>query len=112
MQFITPDKNRQFYPTEADQTLADLIIKTVLKEDIRTGDITTNAVIRPRQKAHAVIITKSAGILAGIHFCAQTFSIVNENVSMFFPVSQALPKMIFCKERILKFSIPAKPCPD
>jgi len=90
MQFITPDEARQSYR----------IIKAALKEDIRTGDITTNAVIRPRQKASAVIIAKSGGILAGIHFCAQTFSIVNENISMSFPVEEG--KSIKKGQRVLE----------
>ncbi|KPK90529.1 hypothetical protein AMJ80_08295 [bacterium SM23_31] len=90
MQLITPDETRR----------SCRIIKAALKEDIRTGDITTNAVVSPRRKSYAFIISKSRGILAGIHFCAQTFSIVNENISISFPVEEG--KSIKKGQRVLE----------
>ena len=64
------------------------IIRSALREDIRTGDITTYAAVSPRKKAHAVIQAKSSGILAGIHFSAQTFLILNKSMSMFFSIEE------------------------
>ena len=95
MQLITPDEVQQSWS----------IIKAALNEDIRTGDITTDAVVSPRKKARAVIIAKSTGILAGIHFCAQTFSIVNNNISIFFPVEEG--KSIKKGQRVLEIRGPA-----
>jgi len=65
---------------------ADRIIKNALKEDIRSGDITTRAAIPPGSKAHAVIKAKSSGILAGIAVCSRAFTAINDNCAMFFPV--------------------------
>ncbi|MFC1565091.1 carboxylating nicotinate-nucleotide diphosphorylase [candidate division KSB1 bacterium] len=64
----------------------DPVIKNALKEDIRSGDITTAATVSPRTGANAVIIAKAKGILAGINVCARTFTLVNEKTSLFFPL--------------------------
>ncbi|MCP4724879.1 MAG: carboxylating nicotinate-nucleotide diphosphorylase [bacterium] len=64
----------------------DRIIRNALSEDIRSGDITTSATTNSRTKAKAVITAKSKGILAGIHIAARTFTLVNDNISLFFPV--------------------------
>ncbi|MFC1513575.1 carboxylating nicotinate-nucleotide diphosphorylase [candidate division KSB1 bacterium] len=72
--------------TPEEHIEAHKIIKNAVREDIRTGDITTTATTNPRQKAKAVITAKSPGVLAGILCCSYTFSMINSNISMFFPV--------------------------
>jgi len=70
---------------------AEAVIKAALKEDIRTGDITTRAVISPRTRSHAAVTAKSAGTLAGIYFCARTFTLLNRAMSFNFPVEEGSP---------------------
>lgn len=64
------------------------ILKSALKEDIGSGDITTGSTVSQRQQLHAVIIAKSAGILAGLPFFSQTFSILSRKISIFLPVEE------------------------
>ena len=72
--------------TAAELNEARRIIRTALKEDIRTGDITTAATISPRSKSHAVIIAKSPGVLAGTVFCGRVYTEVSAAVALHFPV--------------------------
>jgi len=83
---MTPEEARQSY----------LLIKHALKEDIRSGDCTTAAIVPPQKTAYAVIMAKSPGVLAGIPFCAQTFAILSKRMSFYLPVeegSQLEPEM-------------------
>jgi len=49
-----------------ERRLLRKLAKAALIEDLGTGDITTNAIIPAGRKAHAYIIAKENGILAGI----------------------------------------------
>jgi nicotinate-nucleotide pyrophosphorylase (carboxylating) len=55
----------------------DDIIKRALKEDIKSGDITTLATIEPGVKAKAEFLAKDSGIIAGLETGARVFSLVN-----------------------------------
>lgn len=60
--------------------LIDDIILTALKEDVRTGDKTTNLLIEPNREAIATIRCKEEIILAGINVALRTFQLIDENV--------------------------------
>ena len=78
-------------PTNYDLPQSYHIIKSALKEDIGSGDITTGASVPKNSRSHALIVAKSQGVLAGIHFCAQVFSILNSRLSFCFPVEEGSP---------------------
>ena len=44
----------------------DKIVEIALREDIGSGDITTNCTIAKERKAKAVILAKEAGVVAGL----------------------------------------------
>jgi nicotinate-nucleotide pyrophosphorylase (carboxylating) len=49
------------------------IVQNALNEDIGYGDITTNGIVTCDQQAHAVIITKEPGVVAGTDVAKITF---------------------------------------
>ena len=71
---------QDFSPSELKK--AHRIIKTALKEDIGSGDITTGAVISPRKQAIAAIIAKSPCVLAGIHIAGNCFAVLRSNIGV------------------------------
>ncbi|MCK4595657.1 nicotinate-nucleotide diphosphorylase (carboxylating), partial [candidate division WOR-3 bacterium] len=60
------------------------IVKKALEEDIGSGDITTDAVLRCSErfdgKVSAVIIARASGILCGIDIARMVFNIVDNNL--------------------------------
>ncbi len=76
-------KDRYFTNKEIDR-----IIRNALKEDIRSGDITTRATTNSRITVKATITAKSSGILAGIQIAARTFTLVNERITLYFPIKE------------------------
>ncbi|MFA6597504.1 MAG: carboxylating nicotinate-nucleotide diphosphorylase [Ignavibacteriaceae bacterium] len=57
------------------------VIITALKEDISTGDITTDLLISKRQKAKAFFLAKEDGIIAGLHIAKIVFQKLDKTVS-------------------------------
>jgi nicotinate-nucleotide pyrophosphorylase (carboxylating) len=49
------------------------LVRRALEEDVRTGDITTNAIVSPAQSARGVFIVKSACVLAGLEVAFEAF---------------------------------------
>src|SRR4030042_4019958 len=56
------------------------IIKTALKEDIGTGDITTKAIVSPKKMGQAQAIAKDDFVLAGINIFKKVFLLVDERI--------------------------------
>ncbi len=56
-------------------------VKSALKEDIGTGDVTTSALIHPDTWGSARIIAKEDGILAGLFVAMETFLQVDDTIS-------------------------------
>ena len=52
-------------------------IKLALKEDISTGDITTNVFVPSRYRFRGIITAKESGILCGMDIAKKTFQIVD-----------------------------------
>jgi nicotinate-nucleotide pyrophosphorylase (carboxylating) len=58
------------------------LIDTWIAEDIRSGDITTNACIPEDTLANAKVTLKQAGVVAGLPFLAQVFHKLDSNVEI------------------------------
>ena len=58
----------------------DQLIKIALKEDIGTGDITSNAIIPKEQTAQARIMVKENGIAAGLEIAARVFHQIDRRI--------------------------------
>jgi nicotinate-nucleotide pyrophosphorylase (carboxylating) len=61
------------------------LIKIALKEDIGSGDITTDNLVDPDLEGKGVIIAKEPFIIAGLDVACQVFKHLNANV-IFIPV--------------------------
>jgi nicotinate-nucleotide pyrophosphorylase (carboxylating) len=77
-----------------EQNTVDRIIRTALEEDLGSGDLTTNAIIRPDSKGRAVLIAKQNLVLAGLPVFKRTFEILNSDVGFeaFFEDGQSVTK--------------------
>ena len=62
-----------------DKSIKNLI-RQALKEDIGCGDITTNALIAPKQQAKAVIVAKQGGIIAGLDIAKAIFVELDKSI--------------------------------
>jgi nicotinate-nucleotide pyrophosphorylase (carboxylating) len=49
------------------------LVRRALAEDVGSGDITTDATIKPEQQAHAVILAKSQCVIAGLDVATEAF---------------------------------------
>jgi nicotinate-nucleotide pyrophosphorylase (carboxylating) len=56
------------------------IVKRALEEDVREGDITTNATVPPGLMARGVFLMKANGVLAGLDVAFETFRQVEPTV--------------------------------
>jgi nicotinate-nucleotide pyrophosphorylase (carboxylating) len=56
------------------------LIKRALEEDGADYDITTLSTVPAAQQAQANIITRQAGVIAGLAVAAQTFHLVDEDI--------------------------------
>lgn len=55
-----------------DKAIANLI-ERAFEEDIQSGDVTTNAIIDDKRRAHAVWAAKDNGIVCGLHIAETVF---------------------------------------
>jgi nicotinate-nucleotide pyrophosphorylase (carboxylating) len=55
-------------------------IKAYLKEDIGTGDVTTNSIVSENHTSRARIIAKDDGIIAGNMFAAEVFMLLDNQI--------------------------------
>ena len=62
-------------------TTFDRIIETALAEDIHTGDITTQAVVREKHMARARMTAKEPLVLAGIEAAARVFHLIDPQIT-------------------------------
>lgn len=58
------------------------IIKKALKEDIKKGDLTSQAIFSKQDKCSAQLIAKEDGVIAGLKVFKQTFKIMDNNVKV------------------------------
>lgn len=57
------------------------LIQSSLAEDIKTGDITTDALIPEDENCTAQLISKEAGVIAGLEIFKMVFNLINKNAS-------------------------------
>lgn len=77
-----------------DEALLDKIIQNALEEDIRDGDITTDAIIDRNVKGKAILETREDIVLAGLPVFMRTFTLSDPGISfeVFYEESQDVQK--------------------
>ena len=65
---------------------ADELIKSALKEDISSEDVTTNSVIKEYKKGTVQLICKQDGVICGLDVFKRVFEILDEGTSVEFTV--------------------------
>jgi len=60
----------------------DEFILSALKEDIGTGDITTNCCIPAENRSEAYFLAKEDGVICGIDIAERVFSLVDKKISL------------------------------
>ncbi len=58
------------------------VVRRALDEDVRGGDITTEAIVSPKQKARGVFVIKSDCVLAGLDIALETFRQLDATVKI------------------------------
>ena len=65
----------RFYMPETEE-----FIRAALKEDIGTGDITTNSVVSPETEAHGRFVAKEEGVVCGLELIEKIYHILDKNI--------------------------------
>ncbi|NCB73171.1 MAG: carboxylating nicotinate-nucleotide diphosphorylase [Clostridia bacterium] len=60
----------------------DELLLSALKEDIGTGDITTNCCIPAENRSEAYFLAKEDGVICGIDIAQKVFSLVDERIAV------------------------------
>jgi len=81
------------------------LMHLALHEDIRSGDITTNAIISKNVKGNALIKSKSQGVVAGLDVVSAVYAIIDKNVRIKALVSDG--EKVKKNEVLMKISGPA-----
>lgn len=63
-----------------DRLVLREIVACALREDLGSGDVTTNALFGPTQTARAIIRTKEPGVLAGLPVAEGVFKTLDEQI--------------------------------
>jgi len=56
------------------------LVRRALEEDVRTGDITTDAIVSPTQSARGVFVVRSSCVLAGLEVAFEAFRQLDRRV--------------------------------
>ncbi|WP_116813220.1 carboxylating nicotinate-nucleotide diphosphorylase, partial [Steroidobacter cummioxidans] len=64
-------------PAQIDSQWLIATLQTALREDIGSGDLTTEATVKDSQFAHARIVSKQAGVVCGGWVAEQVFKLVD-----------------------------------
>jgi nicotinate-nucleotide pyrophosphorylase (carboxylating) len=65
-----------------DPALYREIVRRALAEDLGWGDVTTEATVRPEQRARGVIVAKTRCVIAGVDVAAEAFRQLDPAVSL------------------------------
>ena len=68
--------------TPLDPALYREVVRRALAEDLGWGDVTTEATVRPEQRARGTIIAKAPCVLAGIDVAAEAFRQLDPAIGM------------------------------
>lgn len=75
-------------------------VKRALAEDIGSGDVTTLLTVPPETRAHAVMVVKSAGVIAGLPLVAEVYRQIDPSVEVANEVADGAsvePGAILCR---------------
>lgn len=67
-------------PLAAHETFIKELIGQALKEDIRSGDVTTNAIVSEHVQAEAVWVAKGKGVVSGVEVARQVFKSLDNEI--------------------------------
>ena len=67
-----------------NELVLDDFLRMALKEDIGSGDVTTDSLIDPGQSSHCRLVAKEAGVLAGLPVFARVFRLLDTGVTVEF----------------------------
>ncbi|HSB00450.1 MAG TPA: carboxylating nicotinate-nucleotide diphosphorylase [Anaerolineales bacterium] len=70
----------QNFRTQLSEEILDSI-RVALKEDIGTGDVTTDSIVPPRARMQGQILAKQAGVLAGLDVTQAVYHLLDEEVT-------------------------------
>ena len=73
----------------------DAQLASWLKEDIGSGDITTNAIVGPERTTTGIIHAKDTGVLAGVEVAEHVFRLLDADIEFTASVFPCLCKMNF-----------------
>jgi nicotinate-nucleotide pyrophosphorylase (carboxylating) len=63
--------------------IVEPLVRAALLEDLgRAGDLTTDSVVRPEQRAHIRLVARDPGVIAGTDVAATAFRLVDTTVSV------------------------------
>ncbi|UCE86289.1 MAG: carboxylating nicotinate-nucleotide diphosphorylase [Deltaproteobacteria bacterium] len=82
------------------------LVRAALDEDLGSGDITTEWTVPEHQEAHAELIAKAEGVIAGIDVAAATFRTVDPAITFLPRVSDGSP--VTSGEVVAELSGPAR----
>jgi nicotinate-nucleotide pyrophosphorylase (carboxylating) len=73
--------NKKGHPmfNEQELNVIDTLIETALREDIASGDITTNSLIDENETASGYLLAKVDGIIAGLNVAEMVFKKLDDN---------------------------------
>lgn len=83
-----------------DKSSIRSLINKAFEEDIRSGDITTNAIVGESEKAEAVWIAKDDGIIAGLNIARLVFEMLDSKVTWIPKINDG--DKVSCGKEILK----------
>jgi nicotinate-nucleotide pyrophosphorylase (carboxylating) len=58
------------------------LIKLAIDEDIKSGDITSEAIFQQNEKSNSYIVSKDSGVLCGSFLADYIYSLIDENVAV------------------------------
>jgi nicotinate-nucleotide pyrophosphorylase (carboxylating) len=67
-----------------NELILDDFLRMALKEDIASGDVTTDNLISPEQVSYCRLVAKEAGVVAGLFVFARVFQLLDGHVSVIF----------------------------
>jgi nicotinate-nucleotide pyrophosphorylase (carboxylating) len=67
-----------------NELVLDDFLRMALKEDIGSGDVTTDSLIDSEQNSHCRLVAKEAGVLAGLPVFARVFRLLDAGVTVEF----------------------------
>jgi nicotinate-nucleotide pyrophosphorylase (carboxylating) len=70
-----PAAARTGAPEPLARSIVDPLLEAALKEDVGTGDLTSDSLLPPDRRALARLVAKKAGVLAGIEIFARVFEL-------------------------------------